>query len=125
MNNYPNIERRDSGPAHADGTGEDRYSQAEVEPKMEADFLEAVYKGVLTHLVPFATISEMHKGTYVKRNATIGEAMAEACDFINGPSTAEVMEFVIAAARKGDADAKKMVERLARQHASAHAEGDE
>lgn len=49
-----------------------------------------------------------------RRPSKVGEMMADILDYKEGPSLTDVLAFVVAKAKAGDADAMKIIEQMAR-----------
>lgn len=94
------IERRDTGPSFLDRTGDHLYLVQQAEDDLIARLTDAVYRP------DYGTLLLNGQRRWV------ADLLGDATDYPNGPTSTDIMDALIRIARKGDADARALVERL-------------
>ena len=77
---------------------------------------ETLHKGMdedsdIDERIDFYNMTDMRRQT---RPSKVGEMMADILDYKEGPSITDVLAFVVAKAKAGDADAMKIIDQMAR-----------
>jgi len=101
-----------------DAVDEQQLQLRRAEACLRGDFLRAAAIGEMNNVASFAPYrTEWRDGIQMRRHPTIGEVMAESLDYPEGPCTDDVLGFLARQADAGNAEALRLVVRMAEKWA--------
>lgn len=98
------VNKRDAERQHAEQTYALMFKHEALHKAMDED-------SDIDDRMDFTNVTGLRRKT---RPSKVGEMMADILDYKEGPSITDVLSFVVAKAKDGDADAMKIIDQMAR-----------